>query len=113
MKLRNANGGFISPASSQTTGSRCMRTAEQKTAGVPRVKELQQRAKRSAIKKKKKPGLLLSCSFIKYEFGVIARRTAELQSRALFTRLSWEAYCVEAVKYSLSDSLAGFHAACL
>lgn len=39
-------------------------------------------------------------------------RIAE-QSGTLFTRLSWEAYCVEAVKYSLSNSLAGFHAVCL
>lgn len=39
-------------------------------------------------------------------------RIAERSGTSL-ARLSWEAYCVEAVKYSLSNSLAGFHAACL
>lgn len=41
------------------------------------------------------------------------RRVAAELSGTLFARLSWEAYCVDAVKYSLSSRLAGFHAVCL
>lgn len=47
MKLRNANGGFISPASRRRRGpGHCIRAAKGETVGVPRVKELQQRARK-------------------------------------------------------------------
>lgn len=62
----------------------------------------------------KNPGLLLTCSFIEYELELLRAALQNCRAeRALFTGLPWEAYCVEAVKYSLSNSLDGFHAACL
>ncbi len=51
-------------------------------------------------------------SSMSWSYCTLHARIAE-RSGTLFTGLSWEAYCVEAVKYSLSNSLAGFHAACL
>lgn len=57
------------------------------------------------VKRKKQNELLLTRSFIEYELELSP-------SGAFFAGLSRETYCVEAVKYSLSNSLAGFHAAC-
>lgn len=78
MKLRNANGGFISPASwRRQDPGHCIRAAKEKQWGVPRVKELQQRAKRSTVK----PEAFPHVRFYQVRVGVIAHRAAELQSR--------------------------------
>lgn len=112
MKLRNANGGFISPASQRRRGpGHCIRAAKGETVGVPRVKELQQRARKVNSKTRGFSSRAASSSASR-SYCTLHGRIAE-PSGTLFTGLSWEAYCVEAVKYSLSNSLADFHAASL